>query len=113
MLANSRFLGSKALSGIRCHKCLTKLQMYGAVTNYDKPLLIRLFRNAVVLAVAKSLLWPMSLYVQWETGFDCAIQVRVVRARGNLPRFWTWASKFDVLPRAGRKQPCGPLHGQR
>ena len=26
-------------------------------------------------ALAKSVIWPLSLYVQWECGFDCAIQV--------------------------------------
>ena len=51
-------------------------KMYGAVMHMDKALLLRLFRDAVLLAVGKSLLYPMSLYVQWETGFDCAIQVR-------------------------------------
>jgi hypothetical protein len=51
-------------------------KMYGALMHYDRPMLIRLFRNAVLTATVNSLVWPFSLYVQWETGFDCAIQVR-------------------------------------
>jgi ABC-type uncharacterized transport system fused permease/ATPase subunit len=50
-------------------------KMYGALMHYDRPMLIRLFRNAVLTATVNSLVWPFSLYVQWETGFDCAIQV--------------------------------------
>jgi hypothetical protein len=29
--------------------------------------------KAVVCAAAQSVIWPLSLYVQWECGYDCAI----------------------------------------
>ena len=50
-------------------------RMYGMLMGYDRAGLLRMFRNATFCAIAKSVLWPLSLYVQWESGFDCAIQI--------------------------------------
>lgn len=50
-------------------------RMYGMLMKMDRLGLLRMFRHAVICAMLKSILWPLSLYVQWESGFDCAIQI--------------------------------------
>ena len=51
--------------------------IYGAVmqTGSGRQDLFRLGFTAMLCAVGKSVLWPLSLYMQWETGFDCAMKI--------------------------------------
>eukprot|EP01043_Picozoa_sp_COSAG02_P056223 COSAG02_NODE_6638_length_3445_cov_3.330135_2_plen_317_part_00 len=51
--------------------------IYGAVmrTGSGRQDFFRLGFTAMLCAVGKSVLWPLSLYMQWETGFDCAMKI--------------------------------------
>ena len=51
--------------------------IYGALMRMgsDRRELFKLGITAMLCAAGKSVLWPLSLYMQWETGYDCAMKV--------------------------------------
>ena len=44
-------------------------------TGSDRRELFQLFGKAMLCCLAKSVLWPLSLYILWESGYDCALRV--------------------------------------
>lgn len=51
--------------------------IFGAVmrTGSGRRDLLKLGFTAMLCAAGKSVLYPLSLYMQWETGFDCAMKI--------------------------------------